>query len=109
VIFTLVFLFVLGVILYPAIKASLSAKPDIPENLDLRSVRDAVMEKQGWSRERAEAARTEYVRFLTLLQMKPGFMPVPWPNAEGQDDHDNHRWRRNKNHSAGTVPANFVN
>jgi hypothetical protein len=88
VIFTLVFLAVLGLILYPAIKASLSAKSDIPETLNFNSVRDALMEKQRWRRERAEAAHSEYVRFLTLQKMKPGFMLVPWPNAEGQDDLD---------------------
>lgn len=60
----------------------------IPEEINLDSVRDALMEKQGWTRERAEAARTEYVRFLTLLQRKPGFMLVPWPNEEGKDDLD---------------------
>jgi hypothetical protein len=66
-----------------------SAKPKTtPDTLDLTSVRDALIEKQGWSLERADAARTEYVRFLTLLQMKPGFMLVPWPNAEGHDDLD---------------------
>jgi len=46
------------------------------------------MEKRGWSLERAEAARAEYLRFLKLLQMKPGFMLVPWASAEGQDDLD---------------------
>jgi len=76
------------VIVSLSIQASNSAKSDIPETIDLNSVRDALMEKQGWSRERAEAARAEYVRFLTLLRMKPGFMLVPWPNAEGQDDLD---------------------
>ena len=88
-IFVLVFLFMVGVAVLPSIKASFSEKPDVtPETLDLNSVRNALMEKQGWSLERAEAARAEYVRFLTLLQMKPGFMLVPWPNAEGQDDLD---------------------
>jgi hypothetical protein len=78
-----------GLFVFLTIKASISAKPyDIPEALELNSVRDALMEKQGWSLERAEASRAEYVRFLTLLQKKPGFMLVPWPNAEGQDDLD---------------------
>ncbi len=66
---------------------SISPKP-IPEDLDLNSVRDALIEKQGWSLERAESARTEYLRFLTLLQKRPGFMLVPWTTAEGHDDLD---------------------
>jgi hypothetical protein len=65
----------------------ISAKPT-PEILDLTSVRDALIEKHGWSNERAEEARAEYVRFLTLLQLKPGFMLVPWSNQQGQDDLD---------------------
>jgi hypothetical protein len=80
---------IVGLIVIPYMNASYSAKPKtITESLDLNSVRDALMEKQGWSLERAEAARVEYVRFLTLLQMKPGFMLVPWTNAQGQDDLD---------------------
>src|ERR1700761_2066320 len=86
---TLILLPVVGTILFPYLKASFSSKPHIiPEQLELNSVRDALMEKQGWSLERAEKARTEYIRFLTLLQMKPGFMLAPWPNADGQDDLD---------------------
>lgn len=90
---TLIFLLIVGWIVLPSIfssiKSSFSAKPDvIPEEIDLNSVRDALIEKQRWSLKRAEAARAEYIRFLTLLQMKPGFMLVPWPNAEGQDDLD---------------------
>jgi hypothetical protein len=89
VIFTLILLSGVVLVLLPSIKASFSAKRKIfPEELDLNTVRDALMEKQGWSLTRAEAARAEYIRFLTLLQMKPGFMLVPWPNAEGQDDLD---------------------
>jgi hypothetical protein len=81
---------IVGFILFSAVKASLSAKTGsmIPEELELNSVRDALIEKRGWSLERAEAARAEYVRFLTLLQRKPGFMVIPWPNREGQDDLD---------------------
>jgi len=60
----------------------------IPEELELNSIRDALIEKQGWSLKRAESARVEYVRFLTLLQRRPGFMLIPWPNKEGQDDLD---------------------
>ena len=59
-----------------------------PGMIDLTSVRDAVMEKHGWTGERAEAAEAEYVRFLTLLQMRPGFMLVPWMDGEGRDDLD---------------------
>jgi hypothetical protein len=83
-------LFIVGFSLFSAVKASSSAKTGrmIPEELELNSVRDALIEKRGWSLERAEAARTEYVRFLTLLQLKPGFMLIPWPNKEGQDDLD---------------------
>ena len=86
----IVILFIVGFTLFSAVKASSSAKIGrmIPEELELNSVRDALMEKQGWSFERAEAARTEYVRFLTLLQRRPGFMLIPWPNKEGQDDLD---------------------
>jgi len=83
-------LFIVGLITFSFVKASLSAKTDdmIPEELELNSVRDALIEKQGWSLERAEAARAEYVRFLTLLRRRPGFMVIPWPNEEGQDDLD---------------------
>jgi hypothetical protein len=83
-------LFIVGFILYSAVKASSSAKTGsmIPEELELNSVRDALIEKRGWPLERAEVARAEYVRFLTLLQRKPGFMLIPWPNQEGQDDLD---------------------
>jgi len=42
-----------------------------PSALDLRSVRDAMIEKHGWTDERADAAQLEYVRFLILLQKKP--------------------------------------
>jgi hypothetical protein len=83
-------LFIVGFFLYSAVKTSVAAEDRrmIPEELELNSVRDALMEKRGWSLERAEAARAEYVRFLTLLQLKPGFMLIPWPNTEGQDDLD---------------------
>jgi hypothetical protein len=85
----LIVLSVVALIVVPSIRASVSSKPHIiPEELDLNSVRDALIEKQGWSLKRAEAARSEYVRFLTLLQLRPGFMLVPWPNAKGQDDLD---------------------
>jgi uncharacterized membrane protein YgcG len=59
-----------------------------PSTLDLRSVRDAMIEKQGWTEERANAAQFEYVRFLILLQKKPGFMLVPWLDSNGRDDLD---------------------
>ena len=59
-----------------------------PSEVDLRSVRDAMIEKHGWTDERADAAQLEYVRFLTLLQKKPGFMLVPWLDANGRDDLD---------------------
>jgi hypothetical protein len=59
-----------------------------PSALDLTSVRDAMVEKHGWSIDRADSAQVEYVHFLTLLQMKPGFMLVPWTDAEGRDDLD---------------------
>src|ERR1700733_7444837 len=83
-------LFIVGFFLYSAVKTSVAAEDrrTIPEELELNSVRNALMEKRGWSLERAEAARAEYVRFLTLLQLKPGFMLIPWPNKEGQDDLD---------------------
>src|ERR1700733_10306456 len=83
-------LFIVGFFLYSAVKTSVAAEDrrTIPEELELNSVRNALMEKRGWSLERAEAAWAEYVRFLTLLQLKPGFMLIPWPNKEGQDDLD---------------------
>jgi hypothetical protein len=83
-------LFIVGFTLFCARKASSSAKTGrmIPEELELNSIRDALIEKQGWSLKRAESARVEYVRFLTLLQRRPGFMLIPWPNKEGQDDLD---------------------
>ncbi len=84
----LVILCFAGFILFSYTKSLSSSQSAVPEELDLNSVRDALMEKKGWSLDRAESARAEYVRFLTLLQMKPGFMLVPWPNAEGQDDLD---------------------
>src|SRR5215469_1764338 len=59
-----------------------------PSELNLRSVRDAMIEKHGWTEERADAAQLEYVRFLTLFQTKPGFMLVPWLDASGRDDLD---------------------
>lgn len=59
-----------------------------PSELGLRSVRDAMIEKHGWTEERADAAQFEYVRFLILLQSKPGFMLVPWLDASGRDDLD---------------------
>ena len=83
-------LLIVGFALFSALKASSSAKTGsmIPEELELNSVRDALIEKRDWSLERAEAARAEYVRFLTLLQRRPGFMVIPWSNEEGQDDLD---------------------
>ena len=81
--------------LFFAIKASSSAnlRTLIPEQLELNSVRDALVEKQGWPLQRAEAARAEHVRFLTLLQRKPGFTLIPWRTEEGHDDLDQF-WRQ---------------
>src|SRR5579871_6796738 len=59
-----------------------------PSQIDLSSVRDAMVEKYGWTAERAAAAEAEYLRFLMLLQMKPGFMLVPWLDPQGHDDLD---------------------
>ena len=85
----IVILLIVGFTLFSVRKASSSTKTGmIPEELELNSIRDALIEKQGWSLKRAEAARAEYVRFLTLLQRRPGFMLIPWPNKEGQDDLD---------------------
>src|ERR1700743_73256 len=83
-------LLIAGVVLVALRKASLAGKSGslIPEELELTSVRDSLIEKQGWTLERAEAARAEYVRFLTLLQRRPGFMLIPWRNEEGQEDLD---------------------
>jgi hypothetical protein len=88
-IFTVFLLALIGIFIFQATKGSLSTKSvDSPNVLDLSSVREAVMEKQGWSRERADAAQVEYLRFLTLLQMQPGFMLVPWTTPDGKDDLD---------------------
>jgi hypothetical protein len=88
-IFLVVLLLSVGFLVITTIQASVAANSaDLLQTLDLNSVRDALMEKQGWSLERADAARLEYVRFLTLLQSKPGFMLVPWLTTEGQDDLD---------------------
>jgi hypothetical protein len=81
----------LGWIIFSASRNNPSCERPIrvtPEDIRLDSVREAVMEKLGWNSERAKSAQQEYFRFLTLLQLKPGFMLVPWPNAEGQDDLD---------------------
>ena len=43
-----------------------------PSELDLRSVRVAMIEKHGWTEERVDAAQVEYVRFLILLQSNFG-------------------------------------
>jgi hypothetical protein len=88
--FLVVPLFVVGIVPFIVLQAARSARAGrrIPEEVELNSVRDAVMEKLGWDLDRAEAARREYIRFLTLLQMKPGFMLIPWPNEQGQDDLD---------------------
>ena len=85
---TLIALLVLGGIVYSYVKASLKPTRISPDELNLTSVREAVMEKLGWTAERAEAAQTEYKRFLTLLQKKPGFLVVPWSTVDGHDDLD---------------------
>lgn len=79
---------VLGLVVLAFVLAQSAANRTDPLMLDLRSVRDAMIEKHKWSAERADAAESEYVRFLTLLKMKPGFMLVPWNDAEGRDDLD---------------------
>ena len=81
----LVVLFLVGVVLL--LLQLLRAKPN-PSDLDLASVRDAMIEKHCWTSERADTAQTEYVRFLTLLQKKPAFMLIPWLDANGRDDLD---------------------
>ena len=47
-------LFIVGFITFSFVKTSLSAKTDgmIPEELELNSIRNALMEKRGWSLER---------------------------------------------------------
>lgn len=82
---SLIVLFLAGFVLL----TSQSLVPKMaPSSLDLASVRDAMLEKHGWTLERADAAQAEYVRFLTLLQKKPKFMLVPWLDSEGRDDLD---------------------
>jgi hypothetical protein len=70
------------------IASQMLAERASPSSLYLGSVRDAMMEKHGWTQERADAAQAEYVRFLTLLQKKPKFMLVPWLDEHGRDDLD---------------------
>jgi hypothetical protein len=82
----IIFLFLGCIVL--CIWAKIRANRKRPDELDLSSVRDAMVEKHGWVLERARAAQEEYVRFLTLLQMRPGFMLVPWLDSEGRDDLD---------------------
>lgn len=59
-----------------------------PEEIDLGSVSTAMVEKHGWSGARAEAAKNEYLRSLTLLQRRPGFILAPWLDEQGRDDLD---------------------
>jgi hypothetical protein len=80
---------IVGLFIYAAAKRPSVGQPGVsPATLELTSVRDALIEKHGWSLERADAARREYIRFLTLLQKKPGFMLVPWLTVDGRDDLD---------------------
>lgn len=78
---------VLIVIVAATAKGIASSRTNSPL-VDLSSVREAMVEKHSWTTERAESAEKEYVRFWTLLQMRPGFMLVPWMDAEGRDDLD---------------------
>ncbi len=55
--------------------------------IDLKSVRDAMISRHGWSAERADAARVEYLKFLAILHRKPTFPVVPWL-TDGRDDLD---------------------
>jgi hypothetical protein len=82
---SLVVLFLAGIVLL--LSRSWGAKTD-PSHLNLSSVRDAMLEKHGWTLERADRAQREYVRFLVLLQKMPAFMLVPWLDADGRDDLD---------------------
>ena len=82
---SLVVLFLAGIVVL--LSQQLRTKT-IPSTLDLVSVRDAMLEKHGWTLERADTAQAEYVRFLTLLQKEPKFMLVPWLDANGRDDLD---------------------
>ena len=82
---SLVVLFLAGVVVL--LSRSSGAKTD-PSHLNLISVRDAMLEKHGWTLERADRAQREYLRFLVLLQKKPAFMLVPWLDADGRDDLD---------------------
>jgi len=59
-----------------------------PSRLDLSSVSKAMVSRHKWSKERAEAARDEYIRFLTLLQKNPQTTIVPWLDKDGRDDLD---------------------
>ena len=78
-------LFLAGIVL---LLARSSPARTSPSDIDLVSVRDAMIEKHRWTAERADIAQAEYVRFLTLLQKKPGFTLVPWLDTRGRDDLD---------------------
>jgi hypothetical protein len=80
-------LFVVLIVGLP-IATSLREKRKSAAEIDLRSVCDAMAEKHQWTSERAYLAQMEYIRFLTLLQKKPGFMLVPWLDPQGRDDLD---------------------
>jgi len=56
-------------------------------SIDLTSVRDAMVSRHGWTPERADAARGEYLKFLAILRKKPDFPVVPWL-TDGRDDLD---------------------
>ncbi len=79
---------IVAVLGFLVVRAQLAANRTSPSLLDLSSVRDAMIEKHKWTAERADAAESEYIRFLTLLRMKPRFMLVPWNDSEGRDDLD---------------------
>jgi hypothetical protein len=70
---------------YQTVRAQLRAAP---EEIDLSTVCQAMVEKHGWDADRAAAAQAEYVRFLILLQKNPGFILVPWLDAKGRDHLD---------------------
>jgi len=83
-----ILLFILFVAGVDLLQSQSSPAKTNPSQLNLISVRDAMLEKHGWTLERVDTAQAEYVRFLTLLQKEPKFMLVPWLDANGRDDLD---------------------
>jgi hypothetical protein len=88
VVFVISIVLVIGLTIGLPLASLLREKKKSPADIDLRSVCDAMVEKHGWTSERGYLAQMEYIRFLKLLQLRPGFTLVPWLDAQGRDDLD---------------------